>query len=1675
MSRTLSDPRASRLPEHIAQRLAQLTRRARLVVLIKGIAYTFCAFVAGMLVVVGLDLFLPMVWPRTATWFTSATRTPLALTVVAVTVAVAWWFLVRPLRHRYSLSAIAMTMEADHPELQERISTTVELALDDSPESFRGSEQMIQAVATAADADSLRINPRRIVSGKRAGRIALAAALVLAVLVGASIRWPDRMLNFGSRFFMPWQDSQAMRRTAVYVDSGWGKVPRLERLVITAHSTGLRADSATLYRTFADGTKDEPRRIDVSAVDADGTVHYQAVIANVDQSFTYRIRANDGMSEAYAVTVVDRPRAGRIELTYDYPEYTGEPARTFENASGQVTGVRHTNVTVRVHTNRELDADSYLVVSDGHESPTTQPDAESSGLSPKASAQARIRLQRVGKLTYQGMFELLENGSYHFDLRSDGLANLITEDRRFGVLVTPDKGPEIRQGTPAGDVKLRPNDRLPIGYEASDDIGIFALAVRYSVDGAAWQKTPIDLAAALADPATQANVVNGRVRSLHAVNYRFDLSKIGQDLSVANQIEYQIEVSDNLPVQFGGPNRALTSRRRIFIDAKIADYDKRLTETLREQFADEVARLDKELRAALADVQGVMGEMKKTPAMDDAQGARTDSAVTHLNTANDLAIAAAGKTEFSNYERMGDRLKEIATAHIVPARDLTAQSRQLAEQADLRLDKLIQSEFHIKQALAMLNEVGKEFTDLIKVEDKVSQLADLTEKQQDLADKLKDEAITDPKQLQDLTKEQMDLLDQVKRQLAEEPKAAEPMFDVAKKAEETLADKIQKVADEQKKLADQTADAQKLADLEKKADELAAKQKALAKEAGEMQKAHAEELKQAQAPADADKPMQQAAGDLDRRDFEEAVKNQEQAADKLGAMKDKTADEAKADQQAARDAEPQGDQKKQAEQLRDMAAKAQELQKKQEQVARDTAAADRQQKQADQQAKADEAAARQASNDLAQKQQAVADKMAQVQKDAEAKLSKDDAAQSKQSDGSPKAHEAADALKKNDPAAARPKADEAAAKAYDQAQKLDQAARAHDNAARQADADAAKAKDDASRQAAKDKAQQERQQANDARQLAQRARQASSEQKQLAAQMDRPAALQKRAQAERQQADEAGKKLADQAKQQQQVAQQADQLQKQMEQAGEQAKQIAQKNDAAKDAADAAARMPSKSDEAAKPQQEAARKLGQMAQELGQVNKEAQAKLAQAAAKDKEAQADRQAAEKAADLQNRQQQLAQEARELGKEFAKAKQELADKQMQDLAKQQQEVAKQAADLAEAVAQQQPDEQGNPQPAKPNENADKAAAEAGKAAEEMQKPDLAQAIPQQEQAAGDLQKLANDLSQQARNQAGVDPKAQQLAAAQAAKAAELAQQQQQLAQQAKNLAEGKPLDNLPLAQEALRQKTEDLGEKAKMVADFLQDVAPEAGKQAQEAARKLAEAVPAAQKQAEQAMNNDDMAQAHKAQEQAEAQAREAKAGFEQAAKDAADQLAQAGEPGQPEQPEPGEPGEAGKSDEPNPMDPLADAAWAQAQAQAALKDAQQAAQASKGEPSMAQQLAQAQAALAAKQAGEQLNQATNQALAQAMSMAGLPSLTPDQIRLFSLALDSRFGSRPGASDQRQLDFKLDTTMAEWNRLHGYIEQEVVQAGTDNVPPAYRELVKRYFRTISRQAGAAGNGQ
>ena len=446
------------LPDLIGATLRRLIRRARWVIFLRGFCAVAAVATVCVLLVMAVDVtvtFIPA-WPRWA----------LSGWALVVTLAAAAVFLVRPLAHSFTLAGIARAVESNHPELQERISSAVELlASKDAPE-VRGSTAMIAALVAEASQDISLLQPRREVTLRGARPFLLAAGVALAILAALLVGWPDKASRLLERAVAPFMNLPNVAADELTVTPGDAVIRPGESLRVEVLSTNRAVRGADVHLLARDGTTSVRPMLSLSE-SKDSQVHFSVVLPPAGQDFQYRVRASDALTRYYRVTVSPPPSVKGMDIRYDYPAYTHRQPLVQQNAAGDVSAVIGTRVTVTAHVDKPVtSADLFLGEAEAPAVKGERSAADDGGTLCSFTFALTAGLK--------GYWHMTVNDKYSF-----------TNPRRdYAVEAVADMPPSVLITHPrAKETHLKPTDSMPVLYAAEDDLGLASVDVLLKMDG----------------------------------------------------------------------------------------------------------------------------------------------------------------------------------------------------------------------------------------------------------------------------------------------------------------------------------------------------------------------------------------------------------------------------------------------------------------------------------------------------------------------------------------------------------------------------------------------------------------------------------------------------------------------------------------------------------------------------------------------------------------------------------------------------------------------------------------------------------------------------------------------------------------------------------------------------------------------------------------------------------------------------------------------------------------------------------------------------------------------------------------------------------------------------------------------------------------------------------------
>lgn len=345
---------------------------------------------------------------------------------------------------------VARLIEERCPDLEDRVATAV------AHRQPRPGESPLRASMLRDVAERLRaVEPASVIPRRDVRMAALGAALAGLALAGVLVPFSRPVRQAGTVTGLHLFPA----RMTLEVTPGDTRVHAGARLTIGVRLPGDATGLApALEITGGAGRRTEPMPVDPRG-------GFAVPIADLQESFTYRVLAAGVRSREYRVTVLRPPRVTRIDVRYDYPASFGLAARV-EPDSGDLFGPAGTRVRLDVHTDKPVTA-AALTMADGRTVPLT----------PGAGGALE------GRLTIDA------DGSYRVALGdADGLRN--PGDTEYFIRTLEDRPPDVRVLRPAADRQVTPVEEVTIQARADDDYGIAAFDLVYTVRGGPEQVAP---------------------------------------------------------------------------------------------------------------------------------------------------------------------------------------------------------------------------------------------------------------------------------------------------------------------------------------------------------------------------------------------------------------------------------------------------------------------------------------------------------------------------------------------------------------------------------------------------------------------------------------------------------------------------------------------------------------------------------------------------------------------------------------------------------------------------------------------------------------------------------------------------------------------------------------------------------------------------------------------------------------------------------------------------------------------------------------------------------------------------------------------------------------------------------------------------------------------------------
>jgi len=662
----VNGPKNNPLPAAIAALLRRLIRRARLVIALRGVFALTAVAVIALLLVMAADSVL-LVWRPWQRWLLSASfYGPVA--------AAAWWFLVRPLARSFTAAGVARMVEARHPELQERLSSAIELLTSQDSQELRGSQTLINALTDAATLDAAGLEPRREMSFRAALPWFGVCLLPVTVLVLLTLLWPDRAKCLVSRATAPFLDLGNLPALQLEVTPGDTTVALGSRVEIAAEWTAPNATPAYLLRLDPDGreTREELLRVNTPTA---GRQRFLLTYPNVDKQFLYRVMAGRALTRAYRVDVAVPPAIRQVEVRYEYPAYTRFPPRT-ENNGGAVSALAGSTATLTVHINKAV-ADARLTIEGAQATVISGTPAESATDTDGARYQFRLPLVAgtagIYTLRFKDDFKL-ENPRYERTVQA-----------------VADCAPAATLDLGGREIHLTRNDRVTLAVTAADDVGLASVHLLVAADGAALSPQPFQL-----PPDDDSAPLPKRFSGSTTI----ELSDPAFDK--ANRVTVQVKAADNLPATASGPQTGLSDMLTILLDDGAKSFQEQAFENQVKEIRQTLEAVKKDIATAERQMDPIRQRLEKEEPVKENTAKTIDETRARLAEANRILRNLADRSEGGFFAKLPEDLRRFAED---PVNRLLSQLSQikLADRQTERVKLATDTQASLKTAAETLN------------------------------------------------------------------------------------------------------------------------------------------------------------------------------------------------------------------------------------------------------------------------------------------------------------------------------------------------------------------------------------------------------------------------------------------------------------------------------------------------------------------------------------------------------------------------------------------------------------------------------------------------------------------------------------------------------------------------------------------------------------------------------------------------------------------------------------------------------------------------------------------------------------------------------------------------------------------------------------------------------------
>jgi hypothetical protein len=467
---------------------------------------------------------------------------------VAVLAAAAWKFLWPLFAQRTSEVDVAQRIEGRWPQLEDRLSSSLEFLAQSEDDPYAGSAELRRNVVAQASAqvDGLRLT--EVVDVRRPLPVLSTAAMLLVVVALLTLAAPSVAWQAARRLAMPWQSDPWPRTNRLALVQPQTRIPfgdpfRLE----VQDQNGRLPERVQVYYWFQGQPLAE---VEPQAMKHAGERMVHG-LSRVTRPFQFRVVGGDDDTMPWqSVVIVEPPRTESLVMKLHPPAYSGWPV---EESSRHVNALAGTTVSILGRATKPLaKAEIHF-------------DGENDLLIPLEVADDRLGFKlrenaaQPWRLEKSGAYQLLLTGE-------DGVEGGRSES--FQVDIQPDTPPRVAIDLPEASAHYTPDAVVQLVGSVKDDLAIRRVWLRYSRSDQS-DAGEVDLVLFSGPPEVAPTTGKNSAGESWAMNFDWKLAEL-KGLQSGTTITYSVAASDYRPQEDQSTPRRITIITRDQLEDRIA-------------------------------------------------------------------------------------------------------------------------------------------------------------------------------------------------------------------------------------------------------------------------------------------------------------------------------------------------------------------------------------------------------------------------------------------------------------------------------------------------------------------------------------------------------------------------------------------------------------------------------------------------------------------------------------------------------------------------------------------------------------------------------------------------------------------------------------------------------------------------------------------------------------------------------------------------------------------------------------------------------------------------------------------------------------------------------------------------------------------------------------------------